>query len=135
MKICQRLKWMAPYRFPRAKHFLPCRIGSWCCRDGRCRGGSSNLHFGTARVLAILVSGSDLVGGTLLGKQSKKNPLSASNAGWKWSTNLQGRQQLPKIGWASSNAARHSCIRRITFLQKPGWAIAHSAHPLLTPLD
>ena len=39
----------------------------------------------------------------------------------------QGRKWLPKTGWASSNAAP-------SILPKPGWAIAHPAHPPLTPL-
>ena len=40
---------------------------------------------------------------------------------------LQGRNWLPKTGWASSSAAP-------SILSKTGWAIAHPAHSPLTPL-
>ena len=40
---------------------------------------------------------------------------------------MQGRNWLPKTGWASSNAAP-------SILPKPAWAIANPAHPPLTPL-
>ena len=43
----------------------------------------------------------------------------------------QGRNWLPKTGWASSNAARRCCPPAPSILPKTGWAIAH---PPLTPL-
>ena len=41
---------------------------------------------------------------------------------------------LPKTGWANSNAARRRCMAAPCILPKSGWAIAHPAHPPLTPL-
>ena len=46
----------------------------------------------------------------------------------------QRRQYLSKPGCASSNAGRR-CSAAPSILPKPGWAIAHSVHPPLTPLQ
>ena len=46
----------------------------------------------------------------------------------------QGRQLLPKTGWASSNAAHCRCPVAPYILTKPGGTIAPSAPPPLTPL-
>ena len=46
----------------------------------------------------------------------------------------QGRKWLWKTGWASSNAARRRCPAAPSILTKTGWAIAHPAHPPVTPL-
>ena len=47
---------------------------------------------------------------------------------------IQGRNWLPKAGWASSNAVRRRCPAALSILLKPEWAIVHPAHPPLTPL-
>ena len=47
----------------------------------------------------------------------------------------QGRKQLPKAGWASSNATLRHCPVVPAILPKPGWAIAHSVHQPFTPLN
>ena len=56
---------------------------------------------------------------------------------WKWQHTLtkQGRKWIPKIGWANSNVARRGRLAAPSLLPKNGWAIAHSAHPQLTPLQ
>jgi hypothetical protein len=48
---------------------------------------------------------------------------------------VQGRNWLPKTGWASSNATRRRCPAAPSILPKTGWAIAHPTHPPLTPLN
>ena len=48
---------------------------------------------------------------------------------------IQGRNWLPKTGWASSKAARCCSCRRINILPKNVWAIAQPAHPPFTPLE
>ena len=47
---------------------------------------------------------------------------------------FQGRNWRPKTGWASSNAAQRRCPAAPSILSKTGRAIAHPAHPSLTPL-
>ena len=49
----------------------------------------------------------------------------------------QGRRKLPKAGWASSNVEDNLpplVDIVLTDLPKPGWAIAHLAHPSPTSL-
>ena len=48
---------------------------------------------------------------------------------------IQGRNWLPKTGWASSKAARCCFCRCIKILPQNVWAIAQSAHPPFTPLE
>ena len=45
----------------------------------------------------------------------------------------QGRNCLPKTGWASSNAARRHCPASPSILPKSGWAKAHPATRHLRP--
>ena len=48
---------------------------------------------------------------------------------------MQGRNWLPNTGWVSSKAARRRRWPAApSILPKTGWAIAHPAHPPVTPL-
>ena len=47
---------------------------------------------------------------------------------------IQGRNWLPKAGWASSKEAHRRILVAPSILPKTGWAIAHPAHPPVTPL-
>ena len=46
----------------------------------------------------------------------------------------QGRNWLPKNGWASSNSPHLHCPVAPSILPKTGWAIAYLAHSPITPL-
>ena len=62
------------------------------------------------------------------------NPIPNRGADYAYHITNQGRNWLPKTGWASSNAACRRCPPAPSILPKTGWAIAHPAHSPVTPL-